>query len=316
MRRVKFLCTAICAFSLCGLMLTGCEKENDNTVSETEISETTAASERVSETTQTETETVTEITEAEEIKEYDPVPKSTLNYDKIKDRVIFEDGENTLTAGQFIEALESREEFTHWLDSTHWFDSNDGFQIMDIDKNGIPEIMLYYSNFMSYTGSRLYTVTKEGKAEAIPILNQDIGFFSDEYELEGENPVPYEKDGKTLWISRFNGSGTGGGFSGKYILKYDGSGIDGEVIYESRYETWNGNDENGELEWYRNEYYYIFGEDVTEEEFDKRRDEYMNSLKPSDELHVEASYDEDAFIENLSYALNTYLDMRDSSITY
>lgn len=76
MQRARFLCTAICAFAICGLMLTGCEKGNENTVSETEISETTAASESVSETTPTETETVTEITEAEELKNTTPYQKA------------------------------------------------------------------------------------------------------------------------------------------------------------------------------------------------------------------------------------------------
>ena len=176
--------------------------------------------------------------------------------------------------------------------------------------------MIYYSNFMSYTGSSLYTVTNEGKAEAVPILNHDICDSSDHsecYDMIGENPVPYEKDGKTVWISRFSGYGTGGGGSGNYILKYDSSGIDGEIICESRYEKWGANNENGDWEWYRNDYYYIFGEDVTEEEFDKRRDEYMNSLKPSDELYVESSYYEDEFRETFSYALNKYLDMRDGA---
>lgn len=231
-------------------------------------------------------------------------------YNEIAENIIYSDGENTLTAGQYIEALLECEEFTRR------FDFFCDFQIMDMDENGIPEIMIYYSNFMSYTGSRLYTVTKEGKAEAVPILNHDICDSSDHsecYNMIGENPVPYEKDGKTVWISRFSGSGTGGGGSGNYILKYDGSGIDGEIICESRHYRWNGNNENGELEWYRSDHYYIFGEDVTEEEYDKRRDEYMNSLKPSDELYVIASYDEDDFRETFSYALNNYLDMRDDT---
>lgn len=320
MRKSKFLRTAICVFALCGAILTGCEKENGNTVSETEISETAAASESVSETEQTEaeTETVTETAEAVK-KEYAPVPASTLNYDKVRDRAIFDDEENTLTAGQFIDALESCDEFTHWLDVY------DAFQITDMDENGIPEIMLYRyaAPFMS---SRLYSVTADGKAEAVKLSSHDLrhGFCSGDecYEMIGSSPEPYEKDGKTVWIGHWLGSGTGGGSSGDYILKYDGSTIDGEVIRETAYETWSGNDENGELEWYRNDYYYIWGEEVTEEEYDKKADEYINSLHPSDALYVQSYidyYDEDSafsgseFGENLAYTLNRYLDMREGA---
>lgn len=302
--------------ALCGLMLTSCGNGGEDTVTETSAPETAQTSESVSETEETAAETLTE-TEAPESSETVPEEtESTENFDKVKDRVIFDDGTQRLTAGEYIDALEDCEEFTHWLDV------NDDLQIMDMDKNGIPEIMIYYSDHMSYTGSRLYAVTEEGKAEAVPILNRDICFLSVEYELEGENPVPYEKDGKTLWISRFKGSGTGGGFSGNYILKYDGSGIDGEVIDESRYETWNGYDENGELEWYRSEHYCIFGEEVTEEEYDSKKKEYFDSLQPSDALYVQSpigDYDENRkflgseFGENLADALNKYLDMRDGA---
>lgn len=308
----------IIGLALCGLILTSCGNGGENTAEETVSPETSAASESVSETTVSETETKRETetkketeTEIPEISEtVTEETESTENFDKVKDRVIFEDGENTLTAGQFIEALFECEKFTHMRAAARYF------QIMDMDENGIPEIMLYYSNFMSYTGSQLYTVTDEGKAKVVLILNHDICDSSDHsecYDMIGENPVPYEKDGKTVWISRFSGYGTGGGGSGNYILKYDGSGIDGEIICESRYEKWGANNENGDWEWYRDDYYYIFGEEVTKEEYDKRRDEYMNSLNPSDELYVKSSYYEDEFRETFSYALNNYLDMRDGA---
>lgn len=327
MRKSKFLHTAICFFALCGAMLTGCltgcEKENGNngsTVSETEISETTAVSESVSETEQTEaeTETVTEASEAVK-KEYDPVPASTLNYDKVRDRVIFDDGENTLTAGQYSDALESCEEFTHWLDVYH------AFQITDMDENGIPEIMLYRYN-APHMSSRLYAVTAEGKAEAVKISGH--GFCLDDgsdecYEMIGSSPEPYEKDRKTVWIGHWLGGGTGGGSSGEYILKYDGSTIDGEVIRETAYETgYLGDDENGEPKWYWNDYYYIWGEEVTEEEYGRREMEYFDSLLPSDALYAESYikyYDKDSafsgsvFGENLAYTLNRYLDMREGA---
>ena len=301
----------IIGLALCGLILTSCGNGGENTAEGTVSPETSAASESVSETTVSETET--EIPESSET--VTEKTESTENFDKVKDRVIFEDGENSLTAGQYIEALENCEEFTRWLDGF------DNFQIMDMDENGIPEIMLYYSNHMSYTGSLLYIVTERGNAEAVPILNHDICDSSDHsecYHLIGENPIPYEKDGKTVWISRFYGSGTGGGGGGNYILKYDGSGIDGEVICESRHERWSGNNENGKLEWYENDHYYIFGEEVTEDEFDRRKQEFFDSLQPSNALymHHRDIYDgnlESKLRENLSYVLNTYLDMRDGT---
>ena len=293
-------------------MLTSCGNGGENTAEGTVSPETSAASESVSETTVSETDTETEIeTEIPESSEtVTEETESTENFDKVKDRVIFEDGENTLTAGQYIEALESCEEFTRWLDGF------DNFQIMDMDENGIPEIMLYYSNHMSFTGSLLYIVTESGNAEAVPILNHDICFFSD--ELEGENPIPYEKDGKTVWISRFYRSGSSGESSGNYILKYDGSGIDGEVICESRHDRWNGNNENGELEWYENDHYYIFGEEVTEDEFDRSKQEFFDSLQPSNAfyMHHRDVYDGSLgsnLRENLAYMLNNYLDMRDGT---
>lgn len=317
----------IIGLALCGLILTSCGNGGENTAEETVSPETSAASESVSETTVSETETKRETetkketeTEIPEISEtVTEETESTENFDKVKDRVIFEDGENTLTAGQFIEALFECEKFTHMRAAAR------DFQIMDMDENGIPEIMLYYSNFMSYTGSQLYTVTDEGKAEVVLILNHDIcdsSNHSECYNLIGENPIPYKKDGKTVWISRFFGSGTGGGGGGNYILKYDSSGIDGEIICEARYYRWSGNDENGELEWYSNEYYYIFGKEVTEDEFDLRDKEYFDSLQTSDALYVQSpigDYDENKkflgseFGENLSYALNNYLDMRDGA---
>ncbi|MDE5860311.1 MAG: hypothetical protein K2H23_08040, partial [Oscillospiraceae bacterium] len=310
MRKSKFLCTAICAFALCGLILTGCEKGNETT--ETEISEASVTSESVSETVQTEAETVTEsdITEAEEMKEYDPVPESTFNYDKIKDRIIFEDGENTLTAGQYIDALEN---FDGFINGFYYYYI---FQIMDIDKNGIPEILLSRDDTV-FVCSELCTVTAEGKGVSVQIANHDV--YYDIGRLRGGPVQPYEKDGETLWISHFNTGGTGGETRGNCLLKYNGSGIDGEQINESTDVREIGYDENGDWYYYCNHYYYIFGEEVTEEEYDRRRDEYMNSLKPSDELYVESYYDdferfaEYEFRENLSYTLNKYLDMRDGA---
>lgn len=318
MKNSKFTRIAAGVLALCVLMLTGCEKENENTIPQTEASAASESSESVAETEQTESETVTETTAETVPKEYEPIPKSTLNYDNVKDRIIFEDGENTLTAGQFIDALESCEEFTHWLDLYH------AFQITDMDENGIPEIMLYRYN-APHMSSRLYAVTAERKAEAVKLSGRGFCFDdgSDEcYEMIGSSPEPYEKDGETVWIGHWLGSGTGGGSSGDYILKYDGSTIDGKVIRESAYETWSGNDENGEMIWYWNDYYYIWGEEVTEEEYDRREMEYFDSLQPSDALYVQSYidyYDEDSaflgsvFGENLAYTLNRYLDMRESA---
>lgn len=293
---------------LCAAVLTSCARSE-------EVAETSAAtfSESVSETTKTETRTETvDETEAPEISETVPMEtESTENFDKVKDRIIFDDGENTLTAGQYIEALLEYGEFIGRFDFFY------NFQIMDIDENGIPEIMIYYSNFMSYTGSRIYTVTNEGKAKAVPILNHNLCDSSDHgecYDLIGEKPIPYEKDGKTIWISNFSGAGTGGGYGGEYILQYDGSGIDGEVIDRAEYVTYGQNDENGEWYWVREDYYYIFGEEVTEEEFDRRKQEFFESLQPSDALYVQYTMGEKSEItENIAEALEKYIDMREEA---
>lgn len=305
------------------LLLTSCGNgENAAETAETEgnISETAGniseTSEIISETRETVSETAVSETEIPETSETtaQEETENTENFDKVKDRVIYDDGKNSLTAGQLIDALESCEEFAYWFDRYY------AFQIMDIDENGIPEILIY-RDIAPHMSSILYSVAADGKAEAVRLITHDFcsNYKHDEcYELIGGSLTPYKKDGETLWIGYWRGSGTGGGSSGTYILNYDGSGIDGEVIEKAAYETgYIGNDENGDMIWYWNDYYYIFGEDVTEEEYDKRRDEYMNSLKPSDELYVESSYDdritEYEFREKLSYALNNYLDMRDGA---
>lgn len=107
-----------------------------------------------------------------------------------------------------------------------------------------------------------------------------------------------------------------GGFGGEYILRYDGSGIDGEVIDRAEYETYGQEDENGE--WYRirDDFYYIFGEEVTEEEYDSKKKEYFDGLQPSDALYVQSSMgsrENSEFTENLADALEKYLDMRDGA---
>lgn len=296
----------IIGLALCGLMLTSCGNGGENTAAETVSPETSAASESVSETTvsetETETETETEIPESSETVTEET--ESTENFDKVKDRVIFEDGENSLTAGQYIDAIEKFDEFIFGFNYYYIF------QIMDIDKNGIPEILLSRDDTV-FVCSELFTVTAEGKVMSVQIANHDV--YYDIGQLRGGPVKPYEKDGEILWISRFKTGGTGGETSGNCLLKYNGSVIDGERIDESTSVRNIGYDENDDWYYYYNYYYYIFGEEVTEEEYYKRINEYMNSLKPSDELYVESSYDEDDFRETFSYALNNYLDMRDGT---
>lgn len=319
MRRAGSLCTAIFAFALCGLMLTGCEKGNESTGSETEISEDSASSESVSETVQTEAETAAENSLTEAVKkEYDPVPKSTLNYDKVKERIVFKDGENTLTAGQYIDALENCEDFTGALGYQYIF------QIMDIDENGIPEVTLARDDTV-FVCSNLYTVTAAGEAVSLTTVNQDIcyNYFDgthDEFShLRGGSLKPYEKNGETVWLSGYNTGGAGGGSSGTYILKYDGSVIDGEIIRHSSYERYPANED---WLWDYSFYYNVLGEDVTEEEYDLKYNEYLDSLQPSDALYTQgyidvfgdhSKYDHDDFKEMFCYTLNRYLDMRDGT---
>lgn len=296
---------------LCGLMLTSCGNGGENTAAETVSPETSAASESVSETTvsETETETETEIPESSET--ITEETESTENFDKVKDRIVYDDGENSLTAGQYIDAV---------IESKYYESIYYGFQLMDMDKNGIPEILFYYESTMS-DFSEMCTVTAEGKMLTIPIINHDICTSYENhdecYAINGGSLTPYEKDGETLWVGEWEYGSAGGGSDGKYILKYDGNGIDGKLINNSTYERYEASNDNGVPHWDYNFYSYVFGEKVTEEEYVKRRDEYMNSLKPSDELYVESSYDdritEYEFRENLSYTLNNYLDMRDGT---
>lgn len=293
---------------LCAAVLTSCGMSEE--AAETSF---TTVSESVSETTKTETRTETsDETEASESSETVPAEtESAENFDKVKDRIIFSDGENTLTAGQYIDALESCEEFD--------VNQNDilslEIQIMDMDENGIPEIMLCFSKFMvsTYSRSKLFTVSAEGKAKAVPILNDDICDRIENY-LIGGNPSPYEKDGKTVWISNFRSFGIVGGESGEYEIKYDGSGIDGEIIDLCSYFEYWQNDENGEEDMARDDYYYIFGEEVTAEEFERRKQEFFDSLQPSDALYVQYTMGEKSEItENIAEALEKYLDMREEA---
>lgn len=317
MRNTKFARTAAGVLALCVLMLTGCEKENENTVSETEASATAETYESV--TTAAETTAAETVTAAETApKEYEPVPKSTLNYDKVKDRVIFSDGENTLTAGQFIDALESCEEFDDILG--HYYI----FQTMDIDGNGIPEIVLARDD-TTFVCSKLFTVTAEGEAMPIKTVNHDIcncyniDPSADHYQLRGGSLTPYEKDGETVWLSGYNSGGAGAGASGTYILKYDGNVIDGDIVRHSSYERYPVDEE---WMWDYNSYYNVLGEDVTEEEYDLKYEEYLNGLQPSEAVYTQGyidicgdhgKYDRDKFKEMFCYTLNRYLDMREGA---
>lgn len=305
MSKHKIICLA-----LCGLMLTSCGNGEEDTVTETVLSETSQTSESVSEAAKTEAEIVTETEVPESLETVPEKTESTLNYDKVKDRVIFDDGTQNLTAGEYIDAV---------MEGKYYESIYYGFQFMDMDENLIPEILFYYESTMS-DFSKLYTITLDGKMLNIPIINHDICTSYEKHDecycINGGSLKPYEKDGETLWIGGWEYGSAGGGSSGEYILKYNGSGIDSEVIHKETYERYEASNNNGIPNWDYYQYYYIFGEEVTEAEYDRRRDEYMNSLKPSDELYVELSYGieitEYEFRENLSDALNKYLDMRNS----
>ncbi|MCM1382592.1 MAG: hypothetical protein NC192_11675, partial [Muribaculaceae bacterium] len=184
-------------------------------------------------------------------------------------------------------------------------------QIMDIDENGIPEAALARDDTV-FVNSKIHTVTANGQAVCLSTANFDI-CYDDGTFLRGGSLTPYERDGETVWLSRYNTGGTDEGVSGDYILKYDGNTVDGEIIRHSEYER---NPGDGYMMWEYYFYYNVLGEDVTEEEYDLKYDEYINTLQPSAAVYAMSGYKENTseFWEIISNAMNEYLDKRDENI--
>lgn len=288
MIRSKFFRTAIFVSAVCGIMLTGCKRENESTGSETKISETSATSEIVSETTQTEAETVTETAEAEEIKEYDPIPESTLDYDKIKDKVIYNNGAEKLTAEQYIRALENCAEFT---DISKLY----RIQLADVDSDGIPEALALAGEYDKNTLD-IFFVSASGGVRKIPAEKDDAFKWV----------TPYEKDGKTVWIADTVGAGE--------------SSIGEAVLHVSDNSAWL--EEICSESWGKKEKECFWqGQSVSYQEYQKLHEDYFGAMNPSAEIEIVSAYSYltqtnaeklsdvvEEYLQNLPYTYNEIKD--------
>ena len=271
MRRARFLCTEICAFALCGLMLTGCEKEKE--AMESEISETSVTSESVSETVQSENETLTEtVTEISETVKLET--ESIENFDEIKDIVIFENGESTLTAGQYIETLGQCAEFT---DISLLY----RIQLADVNNDGISEALALTGEFEDNTLD-IFFVSASGEVRKISV-EKDAAF---------KWVTPYEKDGKIIWIADiFNDD-----FSGEAVLHISDNSARLEEICSESY----GKKEK-ECFWQ--------GQSVSYQEYEKLHEEYFGAMDNSAEIYAISAFDywTRTNVEKLSDAMEEYL---------
>lgn len=260
------------------LLLTSCGNvENAAETAETtgNISETAGniseTSEIISETRETVSETAVSETEIPETSETtaQEETESTENFDKVKDRVIYDDGVKKMTAGEYLKAIEA-----YGFEKTAM--GNCGLQFADLDGDGMPEAVFY--NFgVDYT-SIVFSVSPEGEVSLVPIKNDELR-ISDMEMLWGSYISAYEKDGETIWIMGFSSKGAGAGSEGDYILRYDGNCIDGEIIREKTYDRNVWNDDTG---WDYTTNWYLWGEEVTEEEYESRKDEFFEGLQLSE----------------------------------
>lgn len=252
----------IIGLALCGLMLTSCGSGEENTAAETEIPETSAASESVSETTVSETET--EIPESSET--VTEGTESTENFDKVKDRIVYDDGVKKMTAGEYLKAIEA-----YGFEKTAM--GNCGLQFADLDGNGMPEAVFYE---VASDRSEIFSISPDGEVRYIPITNKEL-CWGERDELKGGAVSAYGKNGENIWIMGFSSKGSSAGSSGIYILRYDGNSIDGEIICKETYDNiWH--DDTG---WDYTENWYLWGEEVTEEEYESRKDEFFENLQTS-----------------------------------
>lgn len=207
-------------------------------------------------------------------------------YSEIHDTVIYDDGKNTLTAGEYIDALI---EYPDMIRAHH-------YQIADIDGNGIPELAVYIGAF-PYTS--YIAVSPEGNAE---MLYDDDG----NTEIAADFPVPYDSDGETVWVTDFSqgGSGAGGGY--RCFLSIEDNTVKTEIISSYDY---------GRTAMFEYQYSYYWGSDQSlplssEEEYESRFNELLAGMENSSAAYVQHTrdaYDYD-FQEFLSYMLREYLE--------
>ena len=296
----------IIGLALCGLMLTSCGNGEENTAAETVSPETSAASESVSETTVSETETETEIPESSETVTEET--ESTENFDKVKDRIVYDDGVKKMTAGEYLKAIEA-----YGFEKTAM--GNYFLQFADLDGDGMPEAVLYYGGLNT---SSVFSISPDSEVTSIPIKNKELCFRELDV-LRGNNISAYEKDGETIWIMGFSLKDASVGYEGDYILKYDGNSIDGEIIREETYDRNVWNDDTG---WDYTTNWYLWGEEVTEEEYESKKDEFFDSLQTSNAaeahgfipLDDRSLYDEysKGYMEAFSAILLEYCDKVES----
>lgn len=295
MKKSKFI-----SLALCGIMLSSCGNSGENTAEESGYSETSRTSESVSETTVSETET--EILDTSETTVQEET-ESAENFDKVKDRIIYDDGENSLTAGQYIDALLECEDIYKTLHALH------GIQFADFDSDGIPELLLY-DDLM--TKSEYYAVSADGKARYIHNKSLHDNWA---WEFPYGHAEPYELNGEIVWITECHSSGSGAGGDGIYFVRYDGNEIEVETIRESRYT----NTDSNIAVWGEKMVWQFFwqGEEVSEEEYNSRYEKFLGDMTSLDAPELRSTIIHGAgyeFKEALSLVLKEYLEAADTVI--
>ena len=207
-------------------------------------------------------------------------------YSEISDTIIYDDGENVLTAGEYIDSLI---EYPNIIRGAH------RYQIADIDGNGIPELAAYVGMFPITT---YIAVSPEGQAE---MLYDSEG---SEY-IEADLPVPYESNGKTVWVTDFFQGGSSGGGGYRCFLSIENNTVKTEIISNYDY---------GKIAMLEYQYNYYWGNDqsepVSEDEYESRFDDLLAGMENSSAAYVQHEpneYDYD-FPEFLAYMLREYLE--------
>ncbi|MDE5860256.1 MAG: hypothetical protein K2H23_07765, partial [Oscillospiraceae bacterium] len=185
-------------------------------------------------------------------------------YNDIKDTVLYSDEKNSLTVGQYIDAVVKCRDFTDLY--------KNGIQLSDINGDGIPEAV---ARIAAFPITSYFSVSAEGEAFMLYDKNG-------ESQIEAELPEPYEKGGKVLWLSEFYVGGSVAGGGGDSILTYEDGVIKKEIIrcydYSKDLNTF--------------EYYYTYywgsdgywddtqGVEVSEEEYESRYETLLAEMQP------------------------------------
>ena len=145
-----------------------------------------------------------------------------------------------------------------------------GAIVADMNGDGVPEVFLEMFAGMSSV-TKVFTV-KDGKAvclKAAPDSYIPSGNSVSYSSYDGGLPEFYIGDGEKIILAKFSGGGSVGGGSGIMEISLDGNSISAKELCSSSYSKSN----------FDLFYSYRFGgEDVSEEEYQTRLDEYMSEL--------------------------------------